>query len=580
MLTLVRGARVALKASLPTIIGLVVVAIAVANLADVVWSGMAEHFEVLARLVPERAAPWAHALAAPVAALMLGLGWALTQRRRAALAIAVALLGVMAVTMAGERRPADAIACGVLAVLLYLARSAFPVMPPPAAIRQSVRRIPFVAVGSFVIGVLAIVVARGDAVPEISGGDVVREAFALLTWRAGPADFPATFHWLPEALALVGIIALVVVLAPLMRRPPFTPDPQTAASRRRVDDLVSRHDSGSLSSFLLRADHHWMFSDDRDAVLSYRVESGVFLVAADPVGHPDALPGLAQKAADTAERHGLLFGVMAASSAMRPLWRQVGLHAFYLGDEATVEANSFSLEGRAIRKVRQSVTRLEREGFTAELVRVRDLGTTDRAAVGDLHRACRGGQAERGFSMAYDRVEDPGGQPSWVAIARGPDGTLAGVIHFVPGYRGRTQSLAMQLRAPETPNGLMEFLTVRAITRFRDEGVEDVSLNFVTGGRYFREQDTSTQRALNHTLRFADRWFQVKRLEKFTEKFFPRWDARYVMYPGLVMGFLRVGMAAMWAEGQLARPGDLLRRPVPHQPETVDQPEFAKAPRR
>ena len=111
MLTLVRRARVALKASLPTIIGLVVVAIAVANLADVVWSGMAEHFEVLARLVPERAAPWAHALAAPVAALMLGLGWALTQRRRAALAIAVALLGVMAVTMAGERRPADAIAC-------------------------------------------------------------------------------------------------------------------------------------------------------------------------------------------------------------------------------------------------------------------------------------------------------------------------------------------------------------------------------------------------------------------------------------------------------------------------------------
>ena len=119
MLTLVRRARVALKTSLPSIIGLVVVAIAVANLADIVWSGMAEHFEVLARLVPQRAPPWAHALAAPVAAIMLGLGWALTQRRRAALAIAVALLGVMAVTLPGSRRPPDPIALGVLAGWRY-----------------------------------------------------------------------------------------------------------------------------------------------------------------------------------------------------------------------------------------------------------------------------------------------------------------------------------------------------------------------------------------------------------------------------------------------------------------------------
>jgi len=53
-----------------------------------------------------------------------------------------------------------------------------------------------------------------------------------------------------------------------------------------------------------------------------------------------------------------------------------------------------------------------------------------------------------------------------------------------------------------------------------------------------------------------------------------------VMYPGLAMGFLRVGMAAMWAEGQVARPGDLLRRPVPGQPEMLDQPEMAKVPGR
>lgn len=547
------------RKSIPALVGVLVIAIALANLLDVVWPGMADHLHLLAYLVPERAAPWAHALAGPVAVLMLGLGWALTQRRRAALAIAVGLLGVMAVTLAGERRPADAAACAVLAVLLYLARDLFPVVPPPQAVRQSLVRLPFAAAGAFIVGVLAVVAARGDAVPEISGADVVREALALLTWRAGPADFPATFHWLPEALALVGIVALVVVLAPLLRRPPFTPDPQTAVSRRRVDDLVSRHDSGSLAQFVLRPDHHWLFSDDRDAVLAYQVEAGVMLVAADPIGHRDALPGLVRKAADTAERHGLLLGVMAGAESMRPLWHQVGLRAAYLGDEAVVDAPGFSLEGRAIRKVRQSVTRVEREGYLARLVRVRDLGADERDDLERFRLACRDGQPERGFSMAGDRISDPGSQPTWVAVATGPDGAIAGVMHFVPGHGGTTQSLSMMLRGRETPNGLMEFLVVHAICGFREMGVTDVSLNFVTGGRYFREHHTLVQRMHNRAWRTADRWFQVKRLEKFTEKFFPRWDARYVMHPGLAMGYLRVGMAAMWAEGQIPRPRDVIR---------------------
>jgi lysyl-tRNA synthetase, class II len=40
------------------------------------------------------------------------------------------------------------------------------------------------------------------------------------------------------------------------------------------------------------------------------------------------------------------------------LWEQPQLRARYIGDEAIVDTSSFSLEGRAIQKVRQSVSRL------------------------------------------------------------------------------------------------------------------------------------------------------------------------------------------------------------------------------
>ena len=560
--------------TLPVVIGLVVIAVAIGNLLDVVWPGMADHLEVLARLIPERAAPWAHALAAPVAMLMVALGWLLIHRRRAAWAVAVALLGVMAVARAGAGDIPDAAACAGLAVLLACTRNAFVVMPAPDSVRQSLRRLPIAAGSAFAAGLLAILVTRADAVPDIRGIDVLRETAALLAWRSGPADFPAAFSWLPEALALVGIAALVVVLAPLARRPPAPRPPQTPSARRRVEDLVARHDSGSLAAFLLRRDTHWLFSDDRDAVLSYRVEAGVLLVAGDPVGHPDALPGLARRAADLAARHDLALGVMAAGEDLRDIWAGVGLRAFYLGDEAVVLTEGFSLEGRAIRKVRQSVTRLEREGYSARLVRVRDLAASDLRALDAFRADCRRGDPERGFSMALGCIEDPGGLPSWLVLMDGPDGALSGLMHFVAGDHGCTQSLCMQLRDPATPNGLMEYMVVSAVLGLREHGVDQVSLNFVTGGRYFREQDTLMQRVANRSWCVADRWFQIKRLEKFTEKFFPRWDPRYLMYPSMV-SLLRVGLSAMWAEGQIPRPFDVIRRsPTPLRPDPA--PEHAE----
>ena len=60
-----------------------------------------------------------------------------------------------------------------------------------------------------------------------------------------------------------------------------------------------------------------------------------------------------------------------------------GLHALYIGDEAIVDTRSFSLEGRAIRKVRQSVNRLTSAGFSTELC---SLGDLDAATLEQLER--------------------------------------------------------------------------------------------------------------------------------------------------------------------------------------------------
>jgi lysyl-tRNA synthetase class 2 len=107
-------------------------------------------------------------------------------------------------------------------------------------------------------------------------------------------------------------------------------------------------------------------------------------------------------------------------------------------------------------------------------------------------------------------------------------------------------------RDKDTPNGLMEFLLVRAIEQLRERGIEEASLNFSVFARLIHEPRGRVELIVGRILLVADAFFQIERLYRFNAKFFPRWEARYLVYERR-LGLPRVGLAALWAEGQLPR---------------------------
>jgi len=217
---------------------------------------------------------------------------------------------------------------------------------------------------------------------------------------------------------------------------------------------------------------------------------------------------------------------------MKPAFEQVGLRSFYIGDEAILETSSFSLEGRAIRKVPQSVTRLEREGYSAELRTASELDEATSAALISVSEAWRGDKAERGFSMALGSICQEEHADTVMLIARDEDGRIRGFLHFVPSYGRAAMSLSSMRRDPDTPNGLTEFMVVKAVEFLREREVEEISLNFAAFARFLHSPQGFWQRMFGRGLSRADAVFQIERLYRFNAKFFPRWEPRYLMYEG------------------------------------------------
>ncbi len=550
---------VPLAERVPVLAGIATAAVGALNVASAVTPELPARVHALLTLAAVTEVTVSHALALPVGLALIGAAWPLVRRRRRALTVAVVLLAIVgSLDVLKGLDVEEAAASWALAAGLWRARDAFAVGPAERSLRRALARSAAVVAAALGVASLAVIVAGAALTPHIAAAAVPLLALRLLTFTATGVHAGGAFEWLPLGSGFLGLGAALTagaaVLAPA--RASRAADPST---RPRAAVLVRRHGADTLSAFKLRADVPRRFSADGRAVVAYRIEAGTLLLAGDPVGPPDAVEELVRDTRAFARRHGLAFGAVGASDAFAAAARPAGLRRMYLGDEAIVPTGDWALAGGARKSLRKAVNRVDRFGYRAELREVGTLDAETLAALEEISRRWRRGAAERGFSMAHDTLADELLPDALVVLARDADGVPRGFLHFVPVFGRPAVSLAFMRRDPATPNGLTDFLVVRAASLLAERGIEEFSLNFAAFGRWVRAPANPLERVARRLLRIGDSVFQIERLHRFNAKFDPGWHPRHLLFerPATLP---RVALAAMWAEGQLPKPRRVRRR--------------------
>ncbi|MGI8422175.1 MAG: bifunctional lysylphosphatidylglycerol flippase/synthetase MprF, partial [Gaiellaceae bacterium] len=275
---------------------------------------------------------------------------------------------------------------------------------------------------------------------------------------------------------------------------------QSGVERSAAEALVAERGEDSLAYFSLRRDKSYLFSASGRSFLAYAVVGGAALVSGEPIGDADEYPELLAEFGRLAATRGWRVAVIGVSAEGLPLYKQLGFRSLYIGDEAIVRPEAFSLEGRAIRKVRQSVTRLAKAGQHVRILAIDDVEEDLRTQIEQVSAAWRGNARERGFSMAMDVLYACPG--SVLAVAEDAEGRVDAFIHLVPSPASGGYSLATMRRRPGTTNGLMEFLIVETLAWAKERGVPELSLNFALFGRVLRLDNGCTHR-FHRVFRFA-----------------------------------------------------------------------------
>jgi lysyl-tRNA synthetase, class II len=503
---------------LPRLAAFAAALVGIVNVGSALTPNIRWRGHMLLEIEPVQTMRLFHALALPAGLALLLVAPYLFKRRRRAWQVAIGLMLVLGLfdLLKGLDFEETAVTWGTALVLLA-GGSAFRVRNAPITLRSALWRVPLLTLTGLI------------------GVELARSAHHHLAGRAVVAG----------TLLAIGYVVFRPLAAP---RGLPGPDARAAAA-----ELVHRYGTDTLSFFKLRADKQYFFSEDQRAFVGYRIENGVLLLSGDPVGPEHTFPALLHELQVFAEVRGLRLGAIGASERMCPLYEQLGLRTIYLGDEAIVDLHKFTLEGRPIRKVRQSVTRLTKAGYRTELHEVGALDATTLAEIEIVLERGREGAPERGFSMAMDSIRGRRCSETLVVLTRDDEGRIRGVLHFVPVFGRPTVSLSFMRRDPGTPNGLTEFLVAQAVELLRERGLEEMSLNFAAFAKWMHSPEKRRERVLGKLVALGNPFFQIESLYRFNAKFFPRWEPRYLVYEG-ALGLPRAGIAALWAEGQLWKP--------------------------
>jgi lysylphosphatidylglycerol synthetase-like protein (DUF2156 family) len=466
-----------------------------------------------------------HVLATFGGLCLVYVGWGILRGRRRAANVAIVVLGALALLHAAKGLDYEESAVALaLAGLLYAARRSCTRGGSPGR-----------GLIAATVAIAAVALGYTLNVAVLLASDRAHGLGAAVTTGADALGRGAWWLSSGEPIAIVLDVLLVIAVAAcaaflhLLLRPAQAATGHSAADHRRAAEIVHRHGRDSLDPFALREEKTFFFS--RGGLLAYRTLRGTAVVSGDPIGPEGSGPGIVADFLAFASGRGWEVVITAVSERLLDHYRALGMRTVCIGEEAVVDPSQFSLEGRQIRKVRQSVTRAQRQGWKLDVVAGLEPGSILTQELGAVESAWRSGRDRLyGFAMSLGRLWGaPEDTTAVYALGRAPGGELRAFIRFA--RCADTLSLDVMRRSGDEPNGLNEALIARTLEWAREHGVREVSLNFAGFAHLIgADAPSRAQRLLRRALDLVHGRFQLERLMAFNNKFHPQWRRRFLVY--------------------------------------------------
>jgi lysylphosphatidylglycerol synthetase-like protein (DUF2156 family) len=501
------------------------------NIVSAVAGTRLLHLEWMTAWLPFEVTHGSRALLLLAGLALMYLGRAIARRKRLAWILATGLAASSSLLYLAHHGSVlrAAMAAG-LAVELWRQRHRFHARTDPMRLRHALVAAPALALAISLYG-MAGLREFGHPAPRLA--DALRT-----TWRiAGFQDPPVMVTSRSTRAWAWSLRLLLVASSGYVLTAAFAPVAWRGYRSRigefKVAGLAWQYGIDSLSYFAKQPDKQH-FSTDGRSFVGFRVRNRVAIVAGDPVGEPDAVPGLIGAFVEHCRVNDWVPLFYETSPRYLEEYRRHGLRWFKMGEEAVLQLPAWSMSGGAVAKVRQFVNKIRREAPDLRVVeyrrRVPNPEVDDQLEdISSEWLATKAG-GEMGFNLAVFSIEDLKDKRTF--IARREDGAVEAFVTWLPFRAGRAVVLDAMRYRQSAPPGVMDLLISESALAFKAEGLEALSLAVAPMANADEgAAPTPYDRAVRLIFGHFSKVYGYRTLFQFKKKFAPVWEPRYLVFP-------------------------------------------------
>lgn len=510
--------------------------VGVVNLLSAVTPNLHGRTALLKEFFPFEIRASGHLFAALTGFVLLTLAANLLRRKRVAWLLTIALLIISIIShLVKGLDYEESLLSGVLLIQLLLMRNVFTAQSDRPSIAQGIR---------VLIGALLFTLAYGTAgfflmdehyQVNFSFTEALLQTLAMFFTEDNAGLQPKTrfAQFFANSIYIVGAATVGYALFMLLR-PVLLRDTANSNQRKQAGAIVEEYGRSSLARFTLFDDKAYYFSPSGRSVIGYVAKGRGAIALGDPIGaaadRKQVIIGF-QQFCDRNDWYPAFYQTLPDDLE---LYHELGFKVLRIGEEAIVDLHTFSLKGKANQNLRNYKNRLTKAGYQVKFYQppISEALLRQLRVVSDEWLKSMQG-AEKKFSVGW--FDDAYLQDCEIATVETADSYITAFANVVPEYQINEITIDLMRHRTNVESGTMDFLFISMFEHFQQRGYDGFNLGLSALSGVGETPDSPRlERAIRYLYEHLNQFYNFKGLHAYKEKFHPRWEPRYLVYPSLV----------------------------------------------
>ena len=509
--------------------------VGVVNLVSAVTPNLHERNHWLKQFLPFDIRASGHIFAALTGFVLLTLAANLLRRKRLAwlLTITLLIISILSHLIKGLDFE-ESLLSGVLLMQLLLMRDVFTAKSDPPSIAQGVRVLIAALLFTLAYGTIGFYLLDGKFSENFNWGEAIAQTFAMFFTEdnAGLQPKSRFGEFFADSIYIIAASTIAYALFMLLR-PVFQRNSATLKERQQARDIVEQYGRSSLAAFTLLSDKSYFFSPSGRSVIAYVPRGRGAIALGDPIGPVEDREEVLVSFQQFCQRNDWYPAFYQTLPDDIDLYKSRGFQVLKIGEEAIVDLKAFTLQGKAGKNLRTAVNRMTKLGYEVKFYQPpisNDLLRQLKSVSDEWLQLVQG--SEKKFSLGW--FDEAYLRECEIVTVQSSDGDIIAFANILSEYQLNEVTNDMMRHRKSIENGTMDFLFISMFQHYKERGYDGFNIGLsALAGVGETQESQRLEKVLYYLYKHLERFYNFQGLHAYKDKFHPRWESRYLVYPNL-----------------------------------------------